>query len=455
MRPSADEIRSLAIHPLDILVAEARYEPGKDSNLQERLICELIGKEPGVPISPEERSYALSTIRKHRHDLEKVVDGIQLPIHEDDEEVSNIIDFLEPIMPDFFALNGIAEEGRAGLYNFFNRFPHADSFIYAWSYYISTQEALYRTDPALIDKAYNAIGHKLYGKQWEYWIQHNLLLQEALIENGLQLSQDVGTVLIPCTNHPDRCDDALAIGKYMLAIADGIGSGGAPSGDIARHAVTCARGLLDLLPPTTEEEARQALISVFSHLGQVTRYTRDRASRLANQGQEFPDTRDITMIGAVGAIGLISIEEDGAYFNAATSGNCRFVLIRKNEGIKETTDRTAYNDDRSRYDDPEVEPEIRERARITVTSSFELKPDLYRWELKEGDIVVAVSDGTTAVMTDPYFKGYMGAIGRDLQDNEPVWTSQKWATDLARHATKHPYYDDISVGVVEVEKPKK
>lgn len=258
---------------------------------------------------------------------------------------------------------------------------------------------------------------------------------ESLVERKLTFS-DTGTLLIPHSEHETHCDDAVAIGPYTFAIADGVGSGGERSGDIARFMINQLEDVTQ--QPTNEIAAKLILKEILTK----TAHEIKRVQRIENSIRS-------SQIDTVGAIGVLSREKDGrTYANLATVGNCRVYILSADGKIKlVTNDRTFVADHNRQYPQDQLDEKNHMFAStVTTTAAKTNEADYYRIALEEGDVLVAMSDGVTDPFSREDLEKYIRTMVADIsKGNQSEYRIQDWVTALGNGAARRTPHDDISV----------
>lgn len=456
----------ISIRPLELLVTEATYKPTPDSNQQDKLIASgALNRPLGLVPTDAEKTSVLGALPTHLEDMVNFINTLRRPGQPSQDvattvaerEFADLVEFLSPIRHDLLAANNIVEgeDPVKSVKEFLETFPHPWGFEIAWSKYISKQTELF--DQENLDKAYQAVGQTLYGKQWEYAQQMYILMRENLNKEALQIKGDVGYVLTPSSLHPARCDDALRVAPEgrSFALADGVGSGGSPSGEVARFAVNYAHHELGNWAPTSAEGARARIQHILGIIASRTRAIQEPIRGQMKRGEKPADVLYTNSVDAVGVIGTISQEGPDSYLTLAYLGNCRAFVVDKQGVIKlETRDRTLYYDD-PKYQEPAYDINEVQRAYRTVTTAFS-QPQYANWDrvkLTEGDVVIIMSDGITSKRNPSEIMTHVQNAARDLQQETPQWTPQQWASDMARTATTQDHHDDVAVIVARIGKP--
>jgi serine/threonine protein phosphatase PrpC len=460
------EEQIISIRPLELLVTEAAYKPTPDSNQQDKLIASGALYRPlGLVPTQVEKNRVLSDLPAHLPDMVNLINTLRRPGQPSqdiattvaEQEFADVVEFLSPIRHDLLAANNIVEgeDPVKSVKEFLETFPHPWGFEIAWSKYISKQTELF--DQETLNKAYQAAGQSLYGKQWEYAQQMYILMRENLNKEALQIEGDVGYVLTPSSLHPARCDDALRVDPEgrSFALADGVGSGGPPSREVARFAVNYAHYELGNWAPTSPENAKARIMHILDIIAKRTRAIQEPIRAQMKTGEKPEGVLYTNSVNAVGILGAISSEGPDSYLTLANLGNCRAFVVGQNGSIKmETRDRTLYYDD-PKYQQEKVDSKQAQTAYRTVTTTFAQPKDVdwYRVELTEGDVVIIMSDGITSKRNPEEIRAHVLSAARDLQHDNPLRTPQKWAEDMARVATVQPSHDDVAVIVARIGKP--
>lgn len=463
-RPTGEQI---ILHPLEVFAAEYKPTP-PNPRQQEVLMKGALNISAGGPFSDEDKGWFKRNAADFIPRMVTFIQEIKIPYAYEDLQ-PKVEALMEPISGAFFGANGIQE---GDFYGYYDRFPSPVAFENAWQRYASRLNA--NLEPETMQMAHDRVGYILYGKQWEYWAQAKHILGsenptkpqintheaikpirtptpmrampaaiESLVERGLLFS-DTGTLLIPHSEHATHCDDSVAIGPYAFAIADGVGSGGEKSGDIARFMTKQLENVKQ--QPTSKDEAEQILSTMLHN-------TADEIRRV--QGPEDLNKSLMTsQINTVGVIGILSTEYGKTYANLATVGNCRAYIINKDGQIKLVTkDRTFVADHNRRYpQDPLDEKNHTLASAVTTTAAEPKEADYYRTALEEGDVLVAMSDGVSGPFSREALEKYLCEtmipdISKGVQSEYRV---QDWATALGNGATRETPHDDISVIVAKL-----
>lgn len=468
IRPSDEPVHQ---SPLETFASE--YKPIESNpTQQEKMIKAVLRRMDDTPLTPEEKQTVTANFERYSERLLNYVQNLAKPINYEDARVA-CADQISPIAADLYGANGITFTGVEGLARFHEQFPHPWDFKQAWDRYsTSTGE----TD-AVLKKAYERVGRIIYGKQWEYGYQLTYLSQEssqlsswkkpdiipvvrktppplspvippeALKPGELQITE-ASIEFIANKGHTPQCDDAAEVGPNMFAIADGVGSGGSPSGEVVRFMTREAKRLFEAEQPTTEDAAKEKLKEVLTKTSREIQRQRALAQKRKDDGEKLDGS--VEHINAVGVIGVISKESTGNYLNMLLVGNCRVFVIGKNGITLETTDRTHPYDFNRKNPDKEIDVKTSALAHVvTTTAANPAEADYYRVKINKGDIVVAMSDGVTGPRSDEWIRKYVTEqIAADLQKGERRQHSpQDWARVLAKSAVPEGGFehDDIAV----------
>ncbi|MEN9389713.1 MAG: hypothetical protein RLY61_797 [Candidatus Parcubacteria bacterium] len=444
---AAEWIASIAEHAPNTLPTVTELQP--DVRQQGNLIAAVL--KTTVPITENDRYRVLHNIDAYAQDLEAEVARIARPDQDpkDTEGREHTAEVLKPIQRDFYVANGIQSMDAQGFQEFVGKYPHPRDFAQAFRNY---SNRTYIPDPAKLE---DALVRAIYGKKLEYYLQLQLLKQEARRNENLTLAKKAGSVLVPGTAHDGRCDDSLTAGPNFFAIADGVGAGGYRSGKLANFMTTRAKEVLSGDPPSTEREAKQALWKVLAETAQEIEKQQREALSLKDQRKSLGDVLSVTSIDTVGAIAVISAEADGHFLNLVNLGSCRTIIIGQDGQIKLITkDRTKLYDE-SPQGTLFTAAEKRKREAHIVTSSATnpSRLDFYRVPVTKGDTIITVSNGVTQDLDDAELHKYLQhTLAPDLREESPKHTPQEWANGIARSVTAYPPHDDVAVFVSVLDK---
>lgn len=463
-RPTGEQI---VLHPLEVFASEHTPIP-PNTRQQEILMKEALNISAGPTFTEEDKKWFKENAAAFIPKMVAYVERIKIPYAYEDLQ-PKVEALMKPISGAFFGANGIQD---GDFYRYYSRFPNPVAFESAWQQYASRLNEDLELET--MQKAHDRVGFILYGKQWEYWTQAKYILGskdrtkpqidahetikpiktpppihagpkaiESLVERGLIFS-DTGTLLIPHSEHATHCDDSVAIGPYAFAIADGVGSGGERSGDIARFMTNQLENVKQ--QPISKYEAEQTLSAMLHN-------TADEIRRV--QGPEDLNKSLMTsQINTVGVIGILSTEYGKTYANLATVGNCRAYIINKDGHIKLVTkDRTFVADHNRRYpQDPLDEKNHILASAVTTTAAEPKEADYYRTALEEGDVLVAMSDGVSGPFSREALEKYLceTMIPDISKGDQSEYRVQDWATALGNGATRETPHDDISVIVARI-----
>lgn len=458
MEPRAPSKEEITLHPLELVINNLPPTEVPSIRQQNRLVAHALNMGwDGVPTKEEIRRVATSP--DLIMDMIEFANALRPPgtalpgkisLEQAHQELEEIAQVLDPIAKELFGLGGRQETSTQGIKEFLSLYPTPWEFGIAWARYCAHQR---NVDQVLLDRAYDAAGHTLYGKRWEYMEQIYALVQEHLNEEALEISTGAGRAFAAGTMHTDGLSqDALSVGKHGFALVDGVGSGGHMSGDIANFIATAAHSRQRPWAYTSGEAARAALDNV---LDVSKKYIQDQQASLQQMIRAGKRPEDVIRpdgVDAVGIIGFISVEEskDGkkvSYLNFKSTGNCRVYVIDPYGNIKLVTrDRTLDRDYPNQFIGASVAK--LERARNTVTTAFstpEAAED-NRVLIAPGDVIVAMSDGVTGTIASDELEKYLKVIAQDLNNTQPMWTAQIWAENIRDNAQPHSS-DDITVFV--------
>lgn len=252
-------------------------------------------------------------------------------------------------------------------------------------------------------------------------------------EDNFIVNPDLTTEEWFCSNDENIYD--LGTSGLLLAVADGMG--GAEAGELAsKLAVDAVRNYFNEFISSnsgklTDEKISEALVEV---LHQANKSIIDRT-------REEPETRGM---GTTMILGWLY----ESTMHVGWIGDSRAYLVREGMPLQPASRDHSFVQDlvnagKLSYSDSFYHPDSNIITQSLGNPDHDLKPEVYRFDVGKGDLVLLCSDGLNGMLTDEYLDGLL----RDHRQDPLV----DIADLLISNANEAGGADNITVGLITVE----